>query len=631
MYHLPTFGGVSGLLNLCAANKLQQVLLDYIPQQYADAWVCLQTPKHTKRTDAHDAAAKELADLFSSPNIFLPFRLPNVTEQLRESELTSHLLQATDLPLEELREDRIVDFVGNYFKPSALRSATQGKDQDTGIASFCTTASVDWPHPCLCELKALLPRFQELVAEVKQHPQFRTLLKGVNLQPKPYPAGYDYLLKAEYYAQMKLFPLSAPSVTKASKQELLDANRAALLLTSPAQTNRPFPALPAEEHKLLCSLGLEQLPSKRLTWHNRLSVSDPAGSLMSMPNTYGAEFVTNFVEAVLSSHSQQQDFDTAVLLWQESKQPILLCSARKVRRIQAIICSRLDIRVQLVALNLLPLFTQEEMSAHCRLTHWLHMFKAATESHGLSILFPDSERISGLLHPGHPISFLTVTANGPDGTNRLVTSVSDWHNSFAFEYDPLRLAEHVLGGTNQPTTRIVPDNHFRPKNVGHSLCVLLRRAVRNNTAGSSGATCVFYSLDVAQDFKNFGGPSISALLDQFKQQTPGYTIRCNGIVCSSLQHLSADWAHLSGGSALPNKVRYSSQVTFPPQPTENISHCNHPTNTPVFTASTNPTKITVVLGYTNSVITINTTSAVFTQLLSLRDSLMEFGAEDQEI
>ena len=154
---------------------------------------------------------------------------------------------------------------------------------------------------------AALTRFAELTAEVRQHPHAHVLLRKVTLQNKPHPGGFEYLLSPDYYAQVKLFPLAAPTLHKPSKQDLAATLGRSLLVGQAPITVRPFPTLPILEQQALQSLNLRQIPSAIVAWRNRQIVADPANLLPNMPATYGVDFAPAFVDIVLKSYSMCND------------------------------------------------------------------------------------------------------------------------------------------------------------------------------------------------------------------------------------------------------------------------------------------------------------------------------------
>ena len=73
-----------------------------------------------------------LQDFYSNPHIYLPFRLPSLSEKAKDSEL-SELLLAT---IEEASPPLFTlhNIIGNFFKPSAVVAALGGP---MGIRSLC--------------------------------------------------------------------------------------------------------------------------------------------------------------------------------------------------------------------------------------------------------------------------------------------------------------------------------------------------------------------------------------------------------------------------------------------------------------------------------------------------------------
>ena len=112
----------------------------------------------TTHSAAHDEAAKELADLFENPAFRFPFRLPTMSEQLRDSELEDYFSQLS-LFKDKIGDLKMKDYIGNFFKISALKAAVLGDTEAHGLQTFLQGNSA-LPTFNLCTLEELSCQFE---------------------------------------------------------------------------------------------------------------------------------------------------------------------------------------------------------------------------------------------------------------------------------------------------------------------------------------------------------------------------------------------------------------------------------------------------------------------------------------
>ena len=100
---------------------------DFLPEFLWLDWQALvdwNADFNSELTEAILDTVSKLQDFYSNPRIYLPFRLPNLREKAKDSEL-SDLIEATiaeaDPPLRTLH-----NIIGNFFKPSAVLAALGG-------------------------------------------------------------------------------------------------------------------------------------------------------------------------------------------------------------------------------------------------------------------------------------------------------------------------------------------------------------------------------------------------------------------------------------------------------------------------------------------------------------------------
>jgi hypothetical protein len=134
LYHAESFGGELRLHELWVPsiadpNKRNCVpgipWEQYVPEHLMPAWQTLLAWPIASRlypNEAEDRAAALLADLFAEESESMPFRIPSIAEKERDSELAGYYAcLGAAKPL--LDQQRFVDLIGNFFKPSALLAA----------------------------------------------------------------------------------------------------------------------------------------------------------------------------------------------------------------------------------------------------------------------------------------------------------------------------------------------------------------------------------------------------------------------------------------------------------------------------------------------------------------------------
>ena len=131
LYDTSYFGTFQQFLTSCQQNapllypKIS--FTDFLPEFLWLDWQALvdwNADFNSELTEAILDTASKLQDFYSNPHIYLPFRLPNLREKAKDSEL-SDLIEATiaeaDPPLRTLH-----NIIGNFFKPSAVLAALGG-------------------------------------------------------------------------------------------------------------------------------------------------------------------------------------------------------------------------------------------------------------------------------------------------------------------------------------------------------------------------------------------------------------------------------------------------------------------------------------------------------------------------
>ena len=152
LYDINYFSGLPGFQQACIAyaSKLYPKLpfLDFLPPFLWDDWNTLESWPADFTVELTPAILKtvsRLQDFYSNPHIYLPFRLPSLSEKAKDSEL-SELLLAT---IEEASPPLFTlhNIIGNFFKPSAVVAALGGP---MGIRSYGFRSSFSAPLvPCL--------------------------------------------------------------------------------------------------------------------------------------------------------------------------------------------------------------------------------------------------------------------------------------------------------------------------------------------------------------------------------------------------------------------------------------------------------------------------------------------------
>ena len=131
LYDISYFGTFQHFVNSCQQNAPllypRIPFTDFLPEFLWSDWQALvdwNADFNSKLTQAILDTVSKLQDFYSNPHIYLPFRLPNLREKARDSEL-SDLIDAAiaeaDPPLRTLH-----NIIGNFFKPSAVLAALGG-------------------------------------------------------------------------------------------------------------------------------------------------------------------------------------------------------------------------------------------------------------------------------------------------------------------------------------------------------------------------------------------------------------------------------------------------------------------------------------------------------------------------
>jgi hypothetical protein len=310
----------------------------------------MQTVGRCKANDSQlDSASFELADLFAHPHIALPFRLPTLHEQIRESEL-GDLLQKSPLFAQGLvGESLLLNFLGNYFKPSALVAAVS---QDTGLndlQAFLLTKNRLVPVVKPTPLSVIVRKYNNLADEVRKDPRFKTL-KHPTQAPLPCPEDRKILLSEDFYSQLRLFSKTpAPNVSAPKRYQHAPFERTTLLAKQ-TPVFRPLPTVEGPLALALHSSPLAKLHTFPITFQARHFLPDPGGHIANIGESTGPKFIDDLVAATVASFSGSAAPDSALILFV----PHLgirrvLGKSFRVKSLNALICSSSSACFSLVA------------------------------------------------------------------------------------------------------------------------------------------------------------------------------------------------------------------------------------------------------------------------------------------
>jgi len=357
LYYLPRFGGAEGLARLVANNTLQTDLLLQIPPVFREAWRCMQS-SGGHRVDASqvDAAAIELADLFAHPDIELPVRLPSLSEQIQESELHAWLTKSPLFLDSKVGEVNLLNFLGNYFKPSALKAAVTQDSNHSDLCAFLHSKNRLVPALKPTPLSTIERKYQALTEEVRRDPRFKRL-KFSTQAPSPCPATSSFLLKEDFYAQLRLFSKVSPPCPKpCMRYRHTDFELAALSATQ-TPVYRQLPVVEDSNAALHTSvLAVQQ--TFPITYAKRTMIPDPSGLLQDMAECQGPAFIATLCNTLVESFSQCAALDTSlIILAPHLGLRRTLGKCFRVRSLAALVCNSREASLSLLASTFLPMST----------------------------------------------------------------------------------------------------------------------------------------------------------------------------------------------------------------------------------------------------------------------------------
>ena len=385
LYYLPAFGGYEGLQELQKTSKLEKKLCELVPPAYREPWLFLQ--KHSTYVVSHDRrmqlneAAKSLADLFQAADIFLPFRLPNSQEVLMECELRPHLEQSTIFKEGRIDEKHLLDFIGNYFKPSAIKAAVGYDEPDNTctLQNFLAHKTRSVPPWKLLPLAKLETEYKQLMQNVTMHPDFRAL-KFKTLATSCAPDDYAYLLQTSYYDQLKIFPgtskpLVLPKANPVHSHQDLLALRIATVVRPV-----PIPRGLDKHNKIYHLLQLGLRPSHAIVANNTHFLPDPGKTLSEFATTHGVNFSARLAEALVASFSCKLTHVNAVLVLSfYHDKPFLLGALGPTDFVYVVLISPQQVKLHYLASTLLPALTEEGDVAARVVRSKLHILQNCTD------------------------------------------------------------------------------------------------------------------------------------------------------------------------------------------------------------------------------------------------------------
>ena len=266
LYDINYFSGLPGFQQACIthASKLYPKLpfLDFLPPFLWDDWNTLESWPADFTVELTPAILKtvsRLQDFYSNPHIYLPFRLPSLSEKAKDSEL-SELLLAT---IEEASPPLFTlhNIIGNFFKPSAVVAALGGP---MGIRSFVSGHLS--PHLwCPASPTRVESNFQTLRSRVLEDTSDKSHLHS-HIALRWFPKNIGDLSSDDFWFTSRNSPL--PHVQTADSSPLpLSPPKKDCILPSPLSTGvtahlHSFPALvPLLQHNIYHTYPLDVILS----------------------------------------------------------------------------------------------------------------------------------------------------------------------------------------------------------------------------------------------------------------------------------------------------------------------------------------------------------------------------------
>ena len=331
------------------------MLLEHIPPMFRAAWICMQADNRTRVDNTQlDAAAFELADLFAHPHIVMPFRLPTLDEQIREAELVDLLQSSPFFEANQIGDAHLINFLGNYFKPSALTAVVTQENGASDLRAFLLQRTRIVPVIKPTTLSTIERKYNTLCETVRKDPRFKRF-KFCSQASLPCPETHSYLLKEEFYAQLRLFSKVAVPDIATVKQYLHTAFERTTLLAKQEPVCRPLPVVDSAFNAVLHASLLAKQQNFSVTYTNRHMLPDPAGHIASLPEGHGQGFVDVLVPAVIASFSGCRSLDTACIVFAPHLGiRRILGKGFRVRKLFALICNTHEACFSLIASSCLP-------------------------------------------------------------------------------------------------------------------------------------------------------------------------------------------------------------------------------------------------------------------------------------
>ena len=393
VYHLPTFGGLAGLERLLHSGRLAERVQAYVPQPFVDAWLCMQAPEHGKGYSTQtDEAARTLADLFENPAVFLPFRPPSLKEQLEETELENILHYYDTDPCVRPSEEKLMNFIGNYFKPSAVAAVITGHSPDLGCVGFCTNKPYPRGVRKLPPPRLVTNRFELLKKKVEIELQRNKARASIQPVAQYVPNGKEHLLTEEFYAYASGLPQEAPDVVIFKNPlSLCSALDMQLLRAPPPITVKTFPLVPQKLHDKFHTTGLGHLPSVTLTSDNIHKLLPAIASDYKFTSTskegFCSELITR-IEQVYNTRSGTK----MLFCWKSSDdKPLAFLDPGCVKHIDALFVSNVEVKLCLVAINQLVPLSKASQIAQSHIDKIVQTLLAMTSNQPQEILYKDFE------------------------------------------------------------------------------------------------------------------------------------------------------------------------------------------------------------------------------------------------
>ena len=200
LYDISYFGTFQQFLASCQANVpllyLKLPFTDFLPEFLWSDWQMLvdwSADFNSELTQAILDTVSRLQDFYSNPHIYLPFRLPNLREKAKDSELSDlidAIIAEADPALRTLH-----NIIGNFFKPSAVLAALGGPNSIQNYIDGPPHPLIRW-SPILRlfvpELSMILPRerwfpkkFPKIDTEDYWHSAINMSTPSVNISPPP--------------------------------------------------------------------------------------------------------------------------------------------------------------------------------------------------------------------------------------------------------------------------------------------------------------------------------------------------------------------------------------------------------------------------------------------------------------